>query len=106
MMNLMITYAMARRLENDGVAVTVMHPGAIKTELTNDMPFAIKLIFKILRTGPGKAASMISKLATDPAYEKANGKFYKFDGKEIKSNAYSHDQQLQEKLWKISEQLS
>lgn len=106
MMNLMFTYALARRLEGSGVTSVVCHPGAVKSELTNEMPWFLKAIFGLLGTTGDKAGNMISKLAIDPAYQNANGKFFKFDGKEIKSNEYSYQQDLQEKLWKISEELA
>jgi NAD(P)-dependent dehydrogenase (short-subunit alcohol dehydrogenase family) len=106
MMNMMFTYSLSRKLKDTGVSAMVFHPGAVKTELTNEMPGFLKLIFKILATTPDKAAKMLSALALDPAYNDSNGKFYKFDGKEIKSNDYSHDNTLQEKLWKISEEIS
>ncbi len=53
-----------------------------------------------------KAAKMLCNLATDKKYEKTNGTFCRFDGKEIKSNKYSHDRAAQERLWELSEQLS
>jgi NAD(P)-dependent dehydrogenase (short-subunit alcohol dehydrogenase family) len=38
MMNIMFTYALARRLEGTGVTTSVFHPGLVKSELTKDMP--------------------------------------------------------------------
>jgi NAD(P)-dependent dehydrogenase (short-subunit alcohol dehydrogenase family) len=106
MMNLMFTYALSRRLEGLGVTSVVCHPGAVKSELTNEMPWFLRAIFSMLGTSGDKAGSMLSKLAINPAYQMSNGKFFKFDDKEIKSNEYSYQQDLQEKLWKISEELS
>jgi NAD(P)-dependent dehydrogenase (short-subunit alcohol dehydrogenase family) len=106
MMNLMFTYALSRRLEGTGVTTTVFDPGAVKTNLTKDMPAFLKLIFAILATKPDKPAATLSRLATDPAYDNNNGKFIKFNGKEIKPSAYSSDKELQEKLWTICEGFS
>jgi len=105
MMNLLFTYDLARRLEGTNVSAMALHPGLVKSDLTNKMPGALKLLFKMMSSKPDKAANMLSLLALDPAYEKSNGKFYKFNGKEIKSAAYSYDKDVQEKLWTLSEKM-
>lgn len=103
MMNLMFTYALGRRLEGTGVTTSVLHPGLVKSELTSEMPAFLNFIFKQISSEPSKAAKMLCSLAIDDKYINSNGTFIKFDGKEIKSNAYSYDKELQEKLWSVSE---
>jgi NAD(P)-dependent dehydrogenase (short-subunit alcohol dehydrogenase family) len=105
MMNLMFTYALARRLEGSGASATVLHPGVVKSNLTAEMPMVLKFIFGLIAGKADAAASMLSDLATDNKYANANGKFFKYNGTEMKSSTYSYDQELQEKLWKISENL-
>jgi NAD(P)-dependent dehydrogenase (short-subunit alcohol dehydrogenase family) len=106
MMNLMFTYSLARRLEGTGVTATALHPGLVKSDLTKEMPSILKYIFGLMAGKPDKAAKMLCSLAIDSKYSNSNGKFYKFNGKEIKSSTYSYDKELQEKLWTISKQLS
>jgi NAD(P)-dependent dehydrogenase (short-subunit alcohol dehydrogenase family) len=106
MMNLMFTYSLARRIEGTGVSAVALHPGLIKSNLTKEMPSFLKYITRLMSDKPDKAAKMLCSLAIDNKFEGSNGKFYKFDGKEIKSNKYSYDKELQEKLWTISEELS
>ncbi|HQQ95300.1 MAG TPA: SDR family NAD(P)-dependent oxidoreductase [Bacteroidia bacterium] len=106
MMNIMFTYALARRLQGTGVSTSVFHPGLVKSELTRDMPKLLYYLFRAISSPPDKAAKMLCRLAIDPAYENSNGTFWKVDGKEIKSSGYSYDKDLQEKLWTLSEQLS
>jgi NAD(P)-dependent dehydrogenase (short-subunit alcohol dehydrogenase family) len=105
-MNLMFTYALAKRLEGTGVSATVLHPGVVKSDLTKQMPAILKFIFGLFESKPDKAAAMLTALATDKKYENVNGKFFKYDGKELKSSKYSYDRELQEKLWTVSEQLA
>jgi len=105
MMNLMFTYALARRLEGTGVTAGVFHPGLVKSNLTNEMPAFLNYIFKQISNKPDKAAKTLCSLAIDKNYENSNGTFLTLGGKEIKSNEYSKNQDLQEKLWTISEQL-
>jgi retinol dehydrogenase-14 len=106
MMNLMFTYALSRRLEGTGVTANVFHPGLVKSDLTREMPAIMNFIFKRISNKPDKAARMLCTLAIDKTYENSNGTFIKVDGKEIKSNKYSYDKELQEKLWSISEQFT
>jgi NAD(P)-dependent dehydrogenase (short-subunit alcohol dehydrogenase family) len=106
MMNLMFTYSLAQRLEGTEVTATALHPGLVKSELTKEMPSFLKYITGLLSGNPDKAAKMLSSLALDDRYSHSNGKFYKFNGKEIKSSSYSYNRELQDKLWVISEQLS
>lgn len=106
MMNLMFTYSLASRIEGTGVTSIAFHPGLVKSDLTKEMPSILKFIFGLMAGKPDKAAEMLSRLAIDSKYSNSNGKFYKFNGKEVKSSSYSYDKELQEKLWTISEQLS
>ena len=105
MMNLMFTYALARRLEGTGVTASVFHPGLVKSNLTKEMPAFLYFIFKQISNKPDKAAKTLCSLTIDKNYENSNGTFLTLGGKEIKSNVYSKNQDLQEKLWTISEQL-
>jgi len=70
------------------------------------MPFLLRYITRLMADKPDKAAKMLCSLAMDSKFESSNGEFYKFNGKEIKSNKYSYNIELQEKLWTISENLS
>jgi NAD(P)-dependent dehydrogenase (short-subunit alcohol dehydrogenase family) len=102
MMNIMFTYALARRLEGSGVSCSVYHPGLVKSTLTKEMPAFLNFIFHTISSGPEKAAKTLAKLAIDPVYRESNGTFYSYQGKLIQSNAYSHNKEIQEKLWDIS----
>jgi len=106
MMNIMFTYALARRLEGTSVTASVFHPGLVKSDLTKDMPKLLYYIFKTISSAPDKPAKMLCSIAIDKKYENSNGTFIKYDGKEIQSTKYSYDKELQEKLWTISEELS
>lgn len=106
MMNLMFTYSLAEKIEGSGVTASVLHPGLVKSELTKEMPAFLRFIFNGMSGKPDKAAAMLYKLATDPAYSKSNGTFFKNTGKEIKSSRYSYDKANRDRLWKVSEELT
>ena len=106
MMNIMFTYALARRLNGSGVTANVFHPGLVRSGLTDEMPAIMNFLFKVISGKPDKPAGMLYRLVTGKEFENVNGKFYQFDGKEISSSKYSYDTDIQEKLWSISEKLS
>lgn len=105
MMNLMFCYALARRLEGSGVTTSVFHPGLVKSELIRELPAPLKFFMNFFSGKPDRAAKMLARLATDEDYLDSNGTFYTFSGKMIRSNDYSHNTELQEKLWTLSEKL-
>jgi len=106
MMNLMFTYSLARHLHGTGVTASALHPGLVRSDLTNEMPLFLRNITRLISGRPDKAAKIICNLSVGANYPDTNGRFYKFNGKALRSSAYSYDKELQEKLWRISEQLS
>ncbi|MBI3509133.1 MAG: SDR family NAD(P)-dependent oxidoreductase [Bacteroidetes bacterium] len=106
MMNLLFTYALARRIEGSGVTASVYHPGLMKSELTREMSAFANFIFGMMSSPPEKAAKMLCTMTIGGNYNNSNGIFLKFNGKQIKSNAYSYDRDNQEKLWKMSEEIT
>jgi retinol dehydrogenase 14 len=106
MMNLMFAYALARRLEGSGMTSNLFHPGLVKSNLTIEMPAFLNFIIQSFAKKPEIAAKTLCSLAIDKKYESSNGTFMTLGGKEIKSNEYTKNKELQEKLWTISEQLT
>jgi NAD(P)-dependent dehydrogenase (short-subunit alcohol dehydrogenase family) len=99
--NLLFTYELARRLQHKGsptVAVAA-HPGGSQTELLRYMP-------------PGMGALPTLRAATDPGVQ--NGQYYGPDGfhetrghpKVVESSAQSHNEDIQRRLWSVSEELT
>jgi NAD(P)-dependent dehydrogenase (short-subunit alcohol dehydrogenase family) len=105
MMNILFTYKLAENLKGTGVTATVYHPGVVRSEITAEMPGFLKFIFKLMATGPDKAAQTLTRLAVNDKYNGVSGKFFDFKENERKSSAYSHDKVVQDKLWKVSEEL-
>jgi len=101
MANLLFAYEMARRLEGTGVAVNAVHPGLVKSNLMQQAPFIIRFISGLVSSAPEQAGSALARLALSDSYAGLSGRFFS-GGKEIKSNAYSHDLQNQARLWDAS----
>jgi NAD(P)-dependent dehydrogenase (short-subunit alcohol dehydrogenase family) len=98
MANLLFTYELARRLAGTGVTVNAVHPGLVKSDLMKETPFLLRFLLGIISTSPEKAGEALAHLALAPELEGISGKFFS-NGKEIQSNAYSHNPENQSRLW-------
>ncbi len=122
--NLLFTYELQRRLsvQPDAQKSTLYtqavaaHPGGSNTELTRNLPAILQpltaVLGPVLFQSPEMGALPTLRAATDPAVQ--GGEYYGPDGfaeqrghpKLVKSSAQSHDQELQSRLWTVSEQLT
>lgn len=106
---LLTTYALARRLAGTGVTANALHPGMAATGIIDDVspplvrPF-LGLIRPFLPT-PERGARTALYLATSPAVEGVNGKYFIWE-KEAPSVPISHDEVSQERMWEISAELT
>lgn len=101
MCNLLFTYELSRRLEGSGVTVNAVHPGLAKTNLMQEAPIILRWLTRLTSKTPQKAARSLAYLASSAEMVNTSGKFFK-DGKEIESNQYSYDQDVQRRLWDVS----
>lgn len=106
--NVMFTYALARRLEGSGVVVNAMHPGFTATDLATNNGLLARLLMEIsplFARSAEKGAETIVYLASSPEVEGISGKYFK-DKESIKSSPISYDRELQERLWRLSEEMT
>ncbi|MHA2296103.1 MAG: SDR family oxidoreductase [Candidatus Hodarchaeales archaeon] len=107
--NVLFTYELAKRLEGTGVTVNALHPGVVKTNLgQGSIPRILKpltLLGKPFMKNVEKGARTQVYLATSLEVEHVTGKYF-VNCKESKSSAMSHDENLQRRLWEISEELT
>lgn len=113
--NLMFTYELARRLkakEAPTIAVAA-HPGLSDTELMRHLPdFIPDFVWKIVAQPADKGALPTLRAATDPGVQ--GGQYYGPDGigesrghpKLVASSAQSHNEDIQRRLWSMSEELT
>jgi NAD(P)-dependent dehydrogenase (short-subunit alcohol dehydrogenase family) len=117
--NLLFTYELQRRLgarEQPTTAALAAHPGGSNTELARNLPPIFKPAYAVLGPVLFQNAAMGAlptlRAATDPDAEGAQ--YYGPDGlgeqrghpKLVSSSAQSHDEDLQRRLWKVSEELT
>ncbi|OBH57800.1 SDR family NAD(P)-dependent oxidoreductase [Mycobacterium sp. E2479] len=117
--NLLFTYELQRRLAATPDAKTVAvaaHPGGSNTELARNLPGVLRsvkaLVAPVLFQSPAMGALPTLRAATDPAVQ--GGQYYGPAGfleqrgrpKLVNSSAQSHDEELQRRLWAVSEELT
>jgi NAD(P)-dependent dehydrogenase (short-subunit alcohol dehydrogenase family) len=116
--NLLFTYELQRRLaeQHTNTIAVAAHPGASSTELGRSAPTLIKPLLALAGPLLFQSAEMGAlptlRAATDPDVE--GGQYFGPDGlgeqrghpKLVSSSAQSHDEDLQRRLWTVSEELT
>ncbi|OBF91276.1 short-chain dehydrogenase [Mycobacterium sp. 852002-51152_SCH6134967] len=113
--NLLFTYELQRRLAAGGspTLAVAAHPGFSDTELMRYIPvFVPDIVWKIFTQPADKGALPTLRAATDPRVQ--GGQYYGPDGigevkghpKLVASSAQSHDEDIQRRLWTMSEELT
>jgi NAD(P)-dependent dehydrogenase (short-subunit alcohol dehydrogenase family) len=116
--NLLFTYELDRKLKQKGAGTiaTAAHPGGSNTNLTQNLPGPIRrpldLVWGLAAQSAAMGALPTLRAATDPAVE--GGEYFGPSGfaqlrgypKLVGSNAKSHDQETQRRLWDVSEELT
>ena len=116
--NLMFTYTLARRLAAKGAPTIAVaaHPGISNTELMRHIPGSqlpgFAWLAGLVTNSPAVGALATLRAATDPGVR--GGQYYGPSGLRelvghpvlVQSNRKSHDVDVQERLWTVSEELT
>lgn len=113
--NLLFTYELQRRLKLEGAPTIAVaaHPGLSDTELMRYLPgFIPDFLWKMATQPASMGALPTLRAATDPGVQ--GGQYYGPDGiaevkghpKVVDSSAQSHDEDIQRRLWTMSEELT
>ena len=114
--NILHAKELARRLENTGISVYVLHPGVIATELGRHLlekiPYILRPIFipilalsRFLIKTPFHGAQTTLYCTLEDSIENESGKYYS-DCKVTKtSTKHAEDMEAAKKLWDLSEKL-
>ncbi|XP_039194489.1 retinol dehydrogenase 14-like [Crotalus tigris] len=106
--NILFSRELARRIENTGVTVNVLHPGMVRTNLGRyiHIPLLAKPLFSLVSwaffKSPSEGAQTIVYLAASPDIEGISGKYFG-DCKEEQLLPKATDDLIARKLWDISE---
>jgi NAD(P)-dependent dehydrogenase (short-subunit alcohol dehydrogenase family) len=113
--NLLFTYELQRRLKAKGIPTIALaaHPGFSDTELMRHLPgFIPDFVWRPFAQPAEMGALPTLRAATDPGAQ--GGQYYGPDGigeatgnpKVVKSSAQSHKEDIQRRLWTMSEELT
>ena len=95
--NVLFTNELARRLVGSGVTANSLHPGVINTGLQ-------RISDNLDGASVGEGARTSVYLATSPEVESITGRYYSRMAEKPTSDL-AQDKSLQEKFWKVSEEL-
>ena len=99
--NLLFSNELARRLEGTGVTSNAVHPGAIATDITRDLPWIARKLVGLMFKGVEHGAKGPLLLATDPALAQASGRYW-LETEEQEPSSDALDPALAARLWQVS----
>ncbi len=109
LMNVMFTYALARRLTDTAITVNSLHPGFVRSNFGHNNPgfagLVVRLSQILLAISPEAGAKTPLYLACAPELANSSGKYYE-KSKAVTSSPESLDREAQERLWQISTELT
>jgi retinol dehydrogenase-12 len=106
--NVLFTRALARRLEGTAVTANCLHPGVIRTRLGRSTPIPVRIGWRAVSVffgSPRRGASTIVYLASSPDVANVSGGYF-VSSRQAEPSARALDDQLAERLWKLSEELT
>jgi NAD(P)-dependent dehydrogenase (short-subunit alcohol dehydrogenase family) len=106
--NILFTYELARRLEDSGVTVNVVHPGSARTNFGREFSERTRKFLKLFKRftiSAEEGANTSIFLASSPEVENITGKYW-IKSKQEKSSKNSYNTSIQKRLWDISKDLT
>jgi NAD(P)-dependent dehydrogenase (short-subunit alcohol dehydrogenase family) len=97
--NVIFTRTLARRLGKSEVRVNAVHPGAAGTGLARDYGKLMMMMMRLFYGSPKGSATLFAATEAE-----GTGHYFK-DGRVSPHSPLADDEQVQERLWSISEQL-
>lgn len=102
--NVLFSYALARRLKDDGITVNALHPGVINTGFARNTGGVFGVAWNLVRpflSSPDKGAATSLRVASAPDLDGVTGRYFS-DGEPKTSSPESRDEAVQERVWEIS----
>jgi NAD(P)-dependent dehydrogenase (short-subunit alcohol dehydrogenase family) len=105
--NIMFTYDLSRRLEGTGVTVNALHPGFVNTNFGknqyNKLTKPFTKFINLFTISAAKGARTSTYVASSPEVKEITGKYFR-KSKVVPSSKESQKEDLQEKLWELSQE--
>lgn len=101
------TYELARRLQGTGVTANCVDPGFVRTSLGSTMSLGYRVVGTLMwpfMAPPEKGARTSVWAASSPELAEVTGAYFKAE-RPVEAAQQSHDRDIAEQLWKVSESL-
>ncbi|NUU77654.1 SDR family NAD(P)-dependent oxidoreductase [Paenibacillus xylanilyticus] len=109
LLNIMFTAELARQWEGTGICVNALNPGFNVTGLGRELWFAsvLERILTFLHIGdPRRGADIMTRLAVEPTFGEVSGGYFNVGSGAAITPVYpGGDAGMQNKLWKVTQQL-
>lgn len=108
LMNILFTYELDRRLDDDKISVNALHPGFVASGFGKNNGVFMSLLMSVLHLfarSEQKGAETSIYLASDPDLQGVSGKYF-FDKAPKDSSPESYDVDTAVRLWDISKELT
>lgn len=105
--NIMFTYELAERLKQTNITVNCLHPGVVRTNIYDNVPFPANLLISIMKPfflSSESSAKYIFPLINSDKYVNTTGKYF-VKGKEKESKHFTYNKEDWQKLWELTENL-
>jgi len=103
--DILLTAALARRLEGTGVTANAAHPGLIDSDLGREMSWAQRTVKRWISKPAEVGARTSIYLASSPEVERVSGRYFA-DSREAEPSEEARDGELAERLWRVCEGLT
>lgn len=106
--NLLFTHELSRRLPSDEVTVNAMNPGMVATGFwkgKSNLLGRVMQFMQPLMNDPDESGEALLYLATSPDLEGVTGRYFD-KTQEAEASAASHDEELAQHIWELSEELT
>ena len=108
LMNILFTYKLARQLKKENTTINCLDPGFVASKFGHNNKGFFKSFLKfgqrVKAISIDDGALCSTYLALSNEVKNTSGKYFDEDTKEIQSSSLSHNESLQNDLWKKSEQ--
>lgn len=96
----LLLLARERARREPGLAVNVVHPGAIATGIWRDLPWIARVLVDRMLAGAEKGAGPLVRLAVDPALDGVSGRYF-FRYREAEPSPAARDDAAAVRLWEL-----
>lgn len=104
--NILFTRELARRVQGTGITANCFHPGAVRTGLVRNSVYGLAWkAASLFFISPQKGADTALYLASSSEVEDVSGKYF-VKRKQVQASDAAYDDNLAERLWKVSEELT